>query len=92
MPELPDPRVPGGAAPPGVDAATAADLARLLAAKRAAVAAEDYDEAKRLKAAEERLRAVGAAVAALEARCAPVPPRARADAVSVAAACVWLHA
>lgn len=34
------------------------------------MAAEDYDEAKRLKAAQERLRAVGAQVAALEARCA----------------------
>ncbi|KAK9826468.1 hypothetical protein WJX81_002603 [Elliptochloris bilobata] len=58
----------GGGAALRVDAATAAELARLAAAKEAAVAAEDYDEAKRLKGAQERLRAVGAQIAALEAR------------------------
>ena len=52
-----------------MDMAMAAELVQLAAAKQAAVAAEDYDEAKRLKGAEERLRAVGARMAALEARC-----------------------
>ena len=60
----------GGTGALRIDAATAAELARLAAAKEAAVAAEDYDEAKRLKGAEERLRAVGARIAALEAQCA----------------------
>ncbi len=52
----------------GVDAITAQRIADLQAQKAAAVAVEDYDEAKRLKAAVDRLRAVGAKMAALEAR------------------------
>ena len=52
-----------------MDAATTAELARLAATKQAAVAVEDYDEAKRLKGAEERLRVLGARIAALEAQC-----------------------
>ena len=62
---------PPGMAPPGetVDALTAARMRELTAAKERAVAAEDYDEAKRLKLAVDALRALGTQIAVLEARC-----------------------
>jgi hypothetical protein len=52
----------GGFLPP------AARLQELHARKAQAVAAEDYDEAKRLKLAFERLAGLGAQIAALEAK------------------------
>lgn len=58
------------AAPHGlddVDAATAARLVEIHAAKAAAIAAEDYDEAKRLKAADDVLRRLGKQIRELEA-------------------------
>ncbi|KAF6260813.1 flagellar associated protein [Scenedesmus sp. NREL 46B-D3] len=51
-----------------VDSSTAARIKELARAKDAAVAAEDYDEAKRLKASIERLKMVGGKIAQLEAR------------------------
>jgi centrosomal protein CEP104 len=51
-----------------VDEVTAQRISELQEKKAAAVAIEDYDEAKKLKAAIEKLRAVGAKMAALEAR------------------------
>ncbi|KIZ03119.1 Nephrocystin-3 [Monoraphidium neglectum] len=51
-----------------VDSVTAAKIRDLGRLKEAAVAAEEYDEAKRLKACIERLKAVGQKVAQLEAR------------------------
>lgn len=50
-----------------VDATTAARLVEIHAAKAAAIAAEDYDEAKRLKAADEVLRSIGTQIKELEA-------------------------
>ena len=47
---------------------TSHHLPALSCALLQAVEAEDYDEAKRLKAAVDRLRAAGGAIAALEAR------------------------
>ena len=52
----------------GVDAVTAQRIAELQARKSAAVAIEDYDEAKRLKAAVDRLRSAGSKMAVLETR------------------------
>jgi centrosomal protein CEP104 len=52
----------------GVDEVTAQRILELQEKKAAAVAIEDYDEAKKLKSAIEKLRAVGAKMAALEAR------------------------
>lgn len=72
-----------GAAPPalrrssipgGLDAETAAQVATLQQLKVAAVEAEDYDEAKRLKSAIDRLTAVGGQLGQLEA--------AKADAIA----------
>ncbi|KAK9803394.1 hypothetical protein WJX72_004936 [[Myrmecia] bisecta] len=51
-----------------VDPLTAAKIRDINRMKEAAVANEDYDEAKRLKGVMERLRAVGAKIAQLEAR------------------------
>ncbi|WIA42558.1 hypothetical protein OEZ86_008540 [Tetradesmus obliquus] len=51
-----------------VDSSTASRIKELARAKDAAVAAEDYDEAKRLKASIERLKMVGGKIAQLEAR------------------------
>ena len=51
-----------------VDQVTAQRIAELQAQKAAAVAVEDYDEAKRLKIAIERLKNAGAKMAALEER------------------------
>ncbi|KAF8056211.1 CEP104 [Scenedesmus sp. PABB004] len=51
-----------------VDSQTAARIKELVRLKDAAVAAEDYDEAKRIKGSIERLKAVGGKVAQLEAR------------------------
>ena len=52
----------------GVDDHTAQRIFDLQAQKAAAVEVEDYDEAKRLKGAIDRLRAAGVKMAALEAR------------------------
>ncbi|KAK9826624.1 hypothetical protein WJX74_006438 [Apatococcus lobatus] len=59
--------------PPGwqdgqLDPTTASQLHDIQQQKAAAVAREDYDEAKRLKQAADRLRAMGSEIAALEAR------------------------
>mmetsp|Transcript_16128 Transcript_16128/g.44039 ORF Transcript_16128/g.44039 Transcript_16128/m.44039 type:complete len:886 (+) Transcript_16128:261-2918(+) len=51
-----------------VDTVTANKIRELARAKDAAVANEDYDEAKRLKASIDRLKVVGQKVAQLEAR------------------------
>ncbi|DBB10866.1 TPA: hypothetical protein ACH3X3_007335 [Trebouxia sp. C0006] len=51
-----------------VDPITAGKIREINKHKEAAVAKEDYDEAKRLKLAIERLKAVGQKVAQLEAR------------------------
>lgn len=51
-----------------VDSLTAAKIRELVRAKEQAVAAEDYDEAKRLKFSIERLKVVGQKIAQLEAR------------------------
>ena len=51
-----------------VDPVTAGKIREINRHKEAAVAKEDYDEAKRLKLAIERLKAVGQKVAQLEAR------------------------
>jgi len=51
-----------------VDPVTAGKIREINKQKEAAVANEDYDEAKRLKLAIERLKAVGQKVAQLEAR------------------------
>lgn len=51
-----------------VDEVTAQRIYELQEQKAAAVAVEDYDEAKILKSAIEKLRAVGAKMAALEAK------------------------
>lgn len=51
-----------------VDPVTAGKIREISKHKEAAVAKEDYDEAKRLKLAIERLKAVGQKVAQLEAR------------------------
>lgn len=51
-----------------VDPVTAAKIREISKRKEAAVAKEDYDDAKRLKLAIERLKAVGQKVAQLEAR------------------------
>lgn len=51
-----------------VDPVTAGKIREINKHKEAAVAKEDYDEAKRLKLAIERLKAVGQKVAQLEAR------------------------
>ena len=52
----------------GLDAKTAARLRELEAQKAAAVAVEDYDEAKRLKLAIDGLRQLSSQLAELEAR------------------------
>lgn len=66
-----DGKVPaGGGGNAAVDAKTAARLAELESAKARAVADEDYDEAKRLKLAMDRLKALAAKLANLEAKCA----------------------
>ena len=52
----------------GLDAKTAARLRELEAQKAAAVAVEDYDEAKRLKLAIDALRQLSSQLAELEAR------------------------
>ncbi len=52
----------------GADAKTAARLRELEGAKARAVAEEDYDEAKRLKLAIDRLKAVATQLSDLEAR------------------------
>ncbi|KAK2076502.1 hypothetical protein QBZ16_001028 [Prototheca wickerhamii] len=54
--------------PADLDSATAQHVAQLERLKAAAVAIEDYDEAKRLKGVVDRLRALGGKIAALEAR------------------------
>ena len=51
-----------------VDPVTAGKIREISKHKESAVAKEDYDEAKRLKLAIERLKAVGQKVAQLEAR------------------------
>lgn len=51
-----------------VDPVTAGKIREISKQKEAAVGKEDYDEAKRLKQAIERLKAVGQKVAQLEAR------------------------
>lgn len=51
-----------------IDPQTAAKIRELNSKKALAVEREDYDEAKLLKQAIERLKAVGAKVAQLEAR------------------------
>ena len=51
-----------------VDPVTASKIREINKHKEAAVSKEDYDEAKRLKLAIERLKAVGQKVAQLEAR------------------------
>jgi hypothetical protein len=51
-----------------IDPQTAAKIKELNSKKALAVEREDYDEAKSLKNAIERLKAVGAKVAQLEAR------------------------
>ena len=51
-----------------VDPVTAGKIREINKHKEAAVTKEDYDEAKRLKLAIERLKAVGQKVAQLEAR------------------------
>jgi centrosomal protein CEP104 len=51
-----------------VDPVTAMKIREIYALKEAAVAREDYDEAKRLKDGINRLKAVGAKVAQLEAK------------------------
>ncbi|KFM26584.1 Nephrocystin-3 [Auxenochlorella protothecoides] len=51
-----------------VDPVTAAQIDTLQRQKAAAVEAEDYDEAKRLKSAIDRLCSLGARIAGLEAR------------------------
>ncbi|KAJ9516820.1 hypothetical protein QJQ45_027229 [Haematococcus lacustris] len=51
-----------------VDTATAVKIRELARAKDLAVANEDYDEAKRLKASIDRLKVVGQKIAQLEAR------------------------
>lgn len=51
-----------------VDPVTAGKIRDISKQKEGAVAKEDYDEAKRLKQAIERLKAVGQKVAQLEAR------------------------
>jgi centrosomal protein CEP104 len=51
-----------------IDPQTAAKIKELNRKKALAVEREDYDEAKALKHAIERLKAVGAKVAQLEAR------------------------
>ena len=51
-----------------VDPVTAGKIREISKQKEGAVAKEDYDEAKRLKQAIERLKAVGQKVAQLEAR------------------------
>ncbi|GAX83265.1 hypothetical protein CEUSTIGMA_g10691.t1 [Chlamydomonas eustigma] len=51
-----------------VDTVTAAKIRELARAKDAAVAREDYDEAKRIKAGIDRLKVVGQKIAQLEAR------------------------
>ena len=51
-----------------VDPVTAGKIREINKLKEAAVSKEDYDEAKRLKLAIERLKAVGQKVAQLEAR------------------------
>jgi hypothetical protein len=62
----------------GVDSKTATVIRELHAKKEAAVANEDYDEAKQLKAAIDRLRSVGQKIGQLEAK--------KAAAVEV---CAW---
>lgn len=52
-----------------IDPQTAAKIKELNRKKALAVEREDYDEAKLMKNAIERLKAVGAKVAQLEARC-----------------------
>ena len=52
----------------GVDSVTGREIQRLLERKEAAVAEENYDEAKALKAGIERLRLVGARILELENR------------------------
>jgi centrosomal protein CEP104 len=51
-----------------IDSQTAAKIRELNRDKALAVEREDYDEAKQIKQAIERLKAVGAKVAQLEAR------------------------
>ncbi|KAG1659551.1 hypothetical protein FOA52_015355 [Chlamydomonas sp. UWO 241] len=51
-----------------VDSITAAKIRELARAKDAAVAREDYDEAKRIKASIDRLKVVGQKIAQLEMR------------------------
>jgi len=58
----------GGGDSAAVDAKTAARLAELESVKARAVAEEDYDEAKRLKLAMDRLKALAAQLADLEAK------------------------
>jgi centrosomal protein CEP104 len=65
---LPSGVQPAGEEDPVFDATTTALLAQLAQAKAAAVAAEDYDEAKRLRDAYAAARAVALQRAALEQR------------------------
>lgn len=51
-----------------VDSVTAAKIREMAKAKDAAVAREDYDEAKRIKASIDRLKVVGEAIAQLDAK------------------------
>ena len=55
----------------GVDSVTGREMQRLLERKEAAVAEENYDEAKALKAGIERLRLVGSRILELETRSVP---------------------
>jgi hypothetical protein len=59
---------PAGGGDAAADAKTAARLRELEEAKTHAVAEEDYDEAKRLKHAIDKLKAVAAQLSDLEAR------------------------
>ena len=65
---LPSGGQPAGEEDPAFDATTTALLAQLAQAKAAAVAAEDFDEAKRLRDAHAAARAVALKRAALEQR------------------------
>lgn len=65
MAERPPPIADAGREP-AIDGGVMAMLQELFAAKDAAVAAEDYEEAKRLKVSIEKLRAVGVQLCDLE--------------------------
>jgi len=64
----------------GVDSKTATVIRELHAKKEAAVANEDYDEAKQLKATIDRLRSVGQKIGQLEAKKAAAVEREDYDA------------